>query len=453
MPEQKFNLVVPLAHEATDMREADTRAHPQPGSGAVSAPSDRGGDVTSTTRCRATSRTRGTRTSTTATRTTTTSTTSFAPAPSADRTATARHADYSFPELVAAYVDCRRTKRSSPSALAFEQDLERNLCRLDDELAGGGYRPGRSICFVVRRPKPREVWAAAFRDRVVHHLLYNRAAGRFERAFIADSCACIPGRGTLYAARRLEAKVRSATESWSKPAHYLKCDVANFFVTIDKRRLEPMLSGRIPEPWWRALVLQVLHHDPRTDVEVQGRPESFKLVPPHKSLFNAPAHLGLPIGNLSSQFFANVYLNALDQHVKHVLRTRHYVRYVDDFVLLHAAPHWLNEARAAIATFITGELGLALNDSKTVLQPVARGIDFVGHLVKPWHSILRRRTFHEALSRLAEASDADVWTAANSYFGLLRQATHSHGDRARLANLLRRRGFAVDHALTKAYAP
>lgn len=119
----------------------------------------------------------------------------------------------SFEDLVAAYFDCRRTKRNKPSALAFEQQLEHNLTKLHDELVAGAYQPGPSICFVVTRPKPREVWAAAFRDRVVHHLLYRKIAPRFERAFIADSCACIPGRGTLYAARRLEAKVRSATQS------------------------------------------------------------------------------------------------------------------------------------------------------------------------------------------------------------------------------------------------
>jgi hypothetical protein len=107
---------------------------------------------------------------------------------------------------VAAYFDCRRHKRNTKSALAFELNLERNLVGLFDELAGGHYRPGPSICFVVTRPKPREVWAAAFRDRIVHHLLYNRIGPRFERAFIADSCACIAGRGTLYAIERLESK-------------------------------------------------------------------------------------------------------------------------------------------------------------------------------------------------------------------------------------------------------
>jgi RNA-directed DNA polymerase len=152
----------------------------------------------------------------------------------------------------------------------------------------------------------------------------------------------------------------------------------------------------------------ILFHDPRTDYEIRGTPARLALVPPHKSLLNQPAHLGLPIGNLSSQFFANVYLDVLDQHVKHQLRARHYVRYVDDFVLLHEDPAWLNAAHAEIRAFLPRELGLHLNDSKTILQPIARGVDMVGHVIKPWHRTTRRRTYREALRRSSEISEAEL---------------------------------------------
>jgi RNA-directed DNA polymerase len=332
---------------------------------------------------------------------------SSVPARSADENA-ALHAGASFRELVIAYEDCRRTKRNTRSALEFEERLEHNLVTLFDELAAGTYRPGPSICFVVTRPKPREVWAAGFRDRVVHHLLYNRIGPRFERSFIADSCACIEGRGTLYAARRLEAKVRAVTANWARPAWYLKCDIANFFVSIDKRILAERLAPRIPEPWWLALTELVLFHDPRDDVIVQDGDGRLELVAPHKRLANQPAHLGLPIGNLSSQFFANVYLDALDQRVKHVLRARHYVRYVDDFVLVHESREWLQAALEEIEAYLPRALGVRLNPSKTILQPVDRGIDFVGQVIKPWRRSIRRRTFREALARVAEVSRADL---------------------------------------------
>jgi hypothetical protein len=361
------------------------------------------------------------------------------------------HADFSFEELVAAYHDCRCTKRNTASALAFEQDLERNLCALHDELVAGDYRPGRSLCFVVLRPKPREVWAAGFRDRVVHHLLCNRVAPRFYRRFIADSCACIPGRGTLYAARRLESKVRSVTANWQRPAFYLKCDLANFFVSIDKQVLWDLLAARIHEPWWRWLTHLVLWHDPRPDVVVHSPTRHLALVPPHKSLLNQPAGRGLPIGNLSSQFFANVLLDELDQFVKHRLQARHYVRYVDDFVLLHPTSQWLNEALTAIAAFLPDRLAAGLNPRKTVLQPIARGIDFAGHVIKPWRRVIRRRTFNEAMSRVRDVDAGELHQTVNSYFGLFRQASHGRGDRAHLANLARRRGHVVDAALTRTF--
>ena len=332
-----------------------------------------------------------------------------------------------------AYLDCRRTKRNSASALAFEAHLERNLCALHDELASGTYAPGRSICFVVTERRPREVWAATFRDRIVHHLLYNHIAPRFYARFTADTCACIPGRGTLYAARRLEHQVRSIAHNWARPAHYLKCDLANFFVSIRKPILLSQLQAHVPEPWWMRLASAILMHDPRADVDLRGHPALLQRVPPHKSLFNAPADTGLPIGNLSSQFFANVLLNDLDQHAKHRLRAPHYVRYVDDFILLHPSAQWLNAAHADIQAWLPQHLQVRLNPRKTILQPVSRGVDFVGHVIKPWHRSTRRGTVAKAVARIQHLPAAELHPVANSYFGLLNQASHSHTDRARLA--------------------
>ncbi|WP_253958575.1 RNA-directed DNA polymerase [Paraburkholderia fungorum] len=335
--------------------------------------------------------------------------------------------------------------------MTFEANLERNLRCLYDDLADGSYAPGRSICFVITRPKPREVWASDFRDRIVHHLLYNRIGPRFERSFIADSCACIKGRGTLYAAQRLEAKIRSVTQNWSRPAYYLKCDLANFFVSIDKQILRGLLLAKIFEPFWRSLTELVLMHDPRTDFEFRGDRALLARVPPHKRLMEQTANHGLPIGNLSSQFFANVYLDVLDQRAKHHLSARHYIRYVDDFLFLHESPGWLNSVLAEVEAFLPARLGVRLNPSKTILQPVARGVDFVGQVTKPWTRSMRRRTVSEAVRRISNVSAADFLAVSNSYFGLVGQASSSHHDRAKLANAARRRGHAVNHALTKTY--
>jgi RNA-directed DNA polymerase len=448
MPVRTLNLVAPLPHEGTAMRITDTAATPvQVRSGAVSqlvGASLRQGDVDSANERSTPAATPGTRTSTTATRTTTTRRPRASVAPSAD-------SSFSFSALVQAYLDCRRSKRNTASALAFEAHLERNLCDLYDELANGEYRPGSSICFVITRPKPREVWAADFRDRIVHHLLYNRVAARFIASFDVGSCACIPGRGTLYAARRLEVSVRSITENWSRPAHYLKCDLANFFVGIDKQVLHEQLAGKIAEPWWLWLADVILFHDPRENVELRGRAELLAKVPPHKSLFNAPADQGLPIGNLSSQFFANVHLDALDKFAKHQVRARHYVRYVDDFVLLHPDPAWLNQAHARIREFLPARLGLRLNDAKTILQPVDRGIDFVGQVIKPWRRTTRLRTLRGLLHRLEHLPAEQVYASGNSSFGLVRQAGASRHEQALIARAMLKRGHAVDGGLTRAF--
>ena len=383
-----------------------------------------------------------------ATRTNLTRTTTPEFAPSANQ---CDAEDLQFEDVVAAYFDCRRAKRNTGSALEFEQDLERNLSRLYEELADGAYRPGRSICFVITRPKPREVWAAEFRDRVVHHLLYNHIGPRFERSFIVDTFACIKGRGTLRAAEGLESKIRSVTQNWSRSAYCLKCDLANFFVSIDKPILLELLLAKVREPFWRELTELVLMHDPRSDYEYRGDPTMMGLVPHHKRLLEQASHLGLPIGNLSSQFFANVYLDVLDQHAKHQLRARHYVRYVDDFVFLHESPERLNEILADVTAFLPAQLGARINPRKTILQPIDRGVDFVGQVIKPWRRETRKRTRNEALRRVAETPGRDLMPVANSYFGLLRQATASHQDRAQLANLLRSLGKAVDRDLTKTF--
>ncbi len=394
----------------------------------------------------------GCRISTTATRTTTTSRTSTVLAQSADQMETPMsHAEPSFFELTKAYFDCRKNKRNTPSALAFEQNLERNLIKLHEELVDGSYTPGKSICFVVTRPKAREVWAADFRDRIVHHLLYNKIAPRFYAGFIADSCACIPGRGTLYAANRLTAKIRSASQNWSNPTYYLKCDLANFFVSIDKNILQKQLEKRVAEPFWSKLMHTILWHDPRLNVEIRGEKELLAKVPQHKRLTEQPSHLGLPIGNLSSQFFANVYLNTLDQHIKHKVGAKHYIRYVDDFILLHDSTDWLNAALKEISAWLPMALGAKLNTSKTILQPVSRGVDFVGHVIKPWHTVTRKRTVSEALSRIDKIPNKDLIATANSYFGLLGQSNSSHHHRALLARRILKLGYPVNKDLKKAY--
>jgi len=359
---------------------------------------------------------------------------------------------YSFPLLVQAFEDCMRRKRNTASAMRFDMHRARNLVELDGRLRDGSYRPGRSVCFAVTDPKPREIWAADFTDRIVHHLLHNYVAPIFLPRFTADTCACIRGRGPLYAAERLEGHVRSCTQNWTISSRYIKADLANFFNSIHKLTLWSKLAPYIREGWWRDLAHVVLFHDPRTNYVIRGNRANFQHVPPHKRLTYAPDGYGLPIGNLMpSQFGANVLLDSLDKFVKHTLRARYYIRYVDDFVLLHPSAAWLNDALKAIEGFLPG-LKLELNPSKTVRQPIERGIDFIGQVVKPWHREPRRRIVRKALTRIERAAPADLWKTGNSYLGLI-QHSASRNDRADICNALRKRGLTVSANFDKAYRP
>lgn len=328
-------------------------------------------------------------------------------------------------ELFQAYYDCRRNKRNTPAQRQFELRLERNLMRLLHELNGGTYRIGRSIAFVVSYPKWREVWAAQFRDRVVHHVIYNRIAEHFYRRFIHDSYACIPGRGALLGVERIHRFMRQASENWQRPAHFLQADLANFFVSIDKEILFAQLCRHVTDGETRELVAQVLFHDPTYNPVINSPPWKFRHVPRHKSLFHSRGK-GLPIGNLSSQFFANVYLDALDQFVKREMRVRWYGRYVDDVVLIGHDPSELNAAFEAMQRFVQERLALRFHPHKTQRNTVDRGINFCGYVMKPHRRYVRRRSTN-AMREVAHGqeryTDPAAWAARmNSYLGLCQHA-------------------------------
>ncbi len=351
-------------------------------------------------------------------------------------------------ELFNAYYDCRKNKRNTWNARKFESNLERNLMDLYYELISGDYKPGNSIMFVVTYPKPREIWAATFRDRIVHHLLYNRYSEQFYRSFIHDSYACIPGKGTLNASSRLEHFIRSASENYTKETYFLKADISNFFVSIKKSKLESLLEKKIKNPFWMDLTKKILYNDPRTNVMIKSPSCLLDKVPHHKSLLNTDNSRGLPIGNLSSQFFANVYLNELDQFVKHKLKARYYVRYVDDVVLLDSDPNKLNIMYNEMNNFLKS-LGLHFHPRKKEINRIEQGINFVGYIVKPYRKYIRRSTINNLYYRVKKLNEfTDVRATVNSYFGMLRHS-NSFNERCKFSRFIEKRSFIFDKHLTK----
>ena len=330
-----------------------------------------------------------------------------------------------------AYFDCRKTKRNSINQLRFEIELEKNLVTLHRELCGGTYSIGRSLAFVVTHPKIREVWAAEFRDRVVHHVIYNAISYRHHRRFIRDNYACIPGRGTHDGLRRMSGFARSITRNWTRPAYFLKADVANFFNSIDRHILINLVERHVPEEWICKLMRQVILHDPRTNFSTRSPSVLFDKVPRHKSLLHARSGKGLPIGNLTSQFFANLYMNELDQYLKHVLKAEYYGRYVDDMVLMHEDPAILNGWYERIDEFLQSKLAIHLHPNKKHLNLIDKGIDFTGFIIKPGRVYLRQTSLSKCRqkisawerdgSRVDAETLEDISQSLNSYLCMLRQ--------------------------------
>lgn len=354
-------------------------------------------------------------------------------------------------DVFIAYYDCRRQKRNSWSALRFEERLERNIMQLHRELIDGTWEPSRMSCFVVTHPKPREIWASEFRDRVVQCVFYNRWRERFHNSFIYDTYACIPGRGALLGSHRVAKMMRQVSQNYQKEAFVLKADFANFFVSIDKNILQAILFCKVTGEWDRWLCHKILWTDVKAKALIKSNRSLLKLVPPNKSLFYAEPHKGLPIGNLTSQFFANIYLNELDQYVKHQLKVRYYGRYVDDIVMFGESGEELHDKLETLDTFAYEDLDIALHPKKTYVNKVEHGINFAGYIILPYRRYLRRSIISNLMQKLEDPTfmtEADVPASVNSYLGMLR---HVNGYKARgkICQRLDWLGYDPDRKRTK----
>ena len=298
---------------------------------------------------------------------------------------------FSFGNVYRRYLKCRRNKRNTMNALKFEINAEENILRLEKELKAKTYRPSRSILFFVKKPKSREIFAADFRDRVVHHILVGYLEPILEKVFIHDSYACRKDKGTHKAIMRLQSFIRRVSKNGKVRLHYLQLDIKSFFIDIDKEILFGLIKRRTSNKDILWLAEVIIFHDCTRNYILRDEVNLFNELRREKSLFGKGNKKGIPIGNLTSQFFANVYLNELDQFVKHRLRCQCYIRYTDDFVLLDNSRERLAGWMEEISRFLESELRLKLNPHQTKLQPVSNGIDFVGYVVRRDYILVRRR--------------------------------------------------------------
>ncbi len=295
----------------------------------------------------------------------------------------------SLDNLKLAFLKAKKRKSSRPDVQEFEQKLEENLQKIRQELIAETYQPLPLKTFILRDPKTRKISKSYFGDRVVHHAICNVIEPIFEKRFIPDSYANRKRKGTSGALKRFNQFKRKASRNGMKVreeynnnyvrGYVLKADIRKYFDTVDHEVLIKILSKKICDRKVIRLIEKILANH------------------------NTP-HLGkgMPLGNLTSQFFANVYLNELDYFVKHTLRAKYYLRYVDDFVIFHQNKKKLQEYKEDISRFLRKNLLLDLHQQKSKIKPLSRGIDFVGYRIFYYCVLLRKRNLKKMEQKLKE---------------------------------------------------
>jgi hypothetical protein len=343
-------------------------------------------------------------------------------------------------DLFQAYFDARRNKRNTINQLRFEINYEHHLLALYEELINRTYTISKSIAFVVNYPVKREIFAADFRDRIIHHLIYNYINPVIDEQLITDCYSCRKDKGTLYAVKRMYQFMKDCSQNYTSDCYVLKLDIQSYFMSINKHLLYEQLqkillplqkNNRIDKDllWW--MLDRVIWNDPKTSCVIKGNLSNWKGLPPSKSLFHVPDNCGLPIGNLTSQLFSNVYLFDFDYFVKYELEVEYYGRYVDDFVLIHPDRKFLLQARDKINAYLKEHCRLLLHPKKIYLQHYAKGFAFLGAYINPHRIYIGNRTKKKFIETIRNANlmlDADIpdrkelsaiRSSVNSYLGIM----------------------------------
>ncbi len=332
-------------------------------------------------------------------------------------------------ELTVAFFDARKGKRDTVDEFRFEINWEKNLIQLRDDILNGVYKPSRGIAFITRRPVIREIFAAPFRDRVVHHFLFNMVADWWDVRLIRDSYSCRKGKGTLDGIKRLEHHIRAASCNYTKKAYVIKLDIQGYFMSLSRQKLYERIkyglrrqfhdqpaTRNLMEYVWR----EVIFDDPVSGAKRRGKISDWDMLPKNKSLFNQPPGQGIVIGNLSSQLLSNVYLDQLDKFIRFQLGYKHYGRYVDDFYIVVPEEEYAQAKKdvGIIEWFLKSHLGLVLHPRKRYMQEVHKGVEFLGAVIYPNHKVPSKRfvrNFYEA-ANLVSAGRKDVDSIV-SYLG------------------------------------
>jgi RNA-directed DNA polymerase len=273
-----------------------------------------------------------------------------------------------YENLALAFQRARKHKTKKLYVIEFEQKLKENLLQLQQELETETYKPKPLITFILRDPKTRKISKSDFRDRVVHHAICNIIEPKFDKTFIYDSYANRLGKGTLKAIKRFDEFKRKVSKNNTQPCYFLKADIKHYFDTVSHQKLLEIIARKIPDDKTLRLIKYILEN--------------------HKM---KKKNNGMPLGNLTSQFFANIYLNELDQYVKHELKVKYYIRYVDDFVILSRTINDLINHQQKIDEFVKEKLDLELHPDKTKIIRLEKGADFLGFRIFYNYKLIRKK--------------------------------------------------------------
>lgn len=284
-------------------------------------------------------------------------------------------------------------KKTKTDVQNFGRDLMNNLFQLQSDLHECSYQHGGYKNFYITDPKLRHIHKAAVRDRLVHHAIYRQLYPCFDKTFIADSFSCRNNKGTHAALKRFAVLANKVNCNNTKTCWILKCDVKKFFDSINHEILLNILQQYIVDQKIIWLLENIINS------------------------FNQPAGKGLPLGNLTSQLFVNIYMNKFDQFVKHKLRVKYYIRYADDFVLMLNDRNQLISILPKIKDYLAKELNLTLHPNKISISTLVSGIDFLGWVNFPKHKVLRTKTKKRIMTKIENSGQPE---SLASYLGLLR---------------------------------
>jgi len=317
-----------------------------------------------------------------------------------------------------AWSEFKKGKEQKIDVQLFKRNLEDNLYVLEEELRRKTYTHGGYASFYVNDPKRRHIHKAPVRDRLVHHLLYTYLYSIFDRTFIYDSYSCRLEKGTHKGVQRLITFARKASKNYTKPCISLQCDIQKFFANVDHTILLSILKKKIQDQDILHLLSIILF-----------------------SFQENGSQKGIPLGNLTSQIFANIYLNELDQFIKHDLRIQHYIRYADDFIIIADCKEYLERILPEIRRFLTDGLALTLHPKKIKYRSIYWGIDFLGYIVLPHYTLPRTKTRNRLFNKVHEKvmlykrqgiSKNSLEQTMQSYLGYL-----SHANSFKLTNILK----------------